>query len=337
MRIKLDRESPIPLYHQLAEGLRYRIATGRLSAGQAMPPVREGQSLFGVNMHTVRRAYAELARVGLVTIDGPRGTRVASHAGAQALDVKKFVADTLRSAKAKFGLSPADFAQLLMGQLPGNNHVRTPIYVLECSEIQCADLATELASAWHVDASPWCLSRDGEPPPGVLLATYFHYNEIRLRWPHRHQDLRFITIRPDTAIIGELRALCPKARKIRVTLCERDQAMATNIIADLGTVFGSGKLDVTVRVSPSPTAFLAAYKGNNPVLFSPRVWGELDTALRQDPRAVQVQYVFDSKELDRLAEELEWPRRVPARARPKTPKRTKTLASRHGRVPGNID
>lgn len=326
MMIKLDRDSPVPLYHQLAEGLRYLIATGRLAAGQAMPPVREGQSLFGVNMHTVRRAYAELSRDGLVTTDGPRGTRVTSRAGTQSPDVQRFVADMLRKAKAKFGLSPADFAQLLMGQLPQKTHVRTPVYVLECSETQCADLAVDLTRAWDVDANPWCLSREGEPPPGVLVATYFHYNEIRLRWPHRHQNLRFITIRPDAAVIRELRVLCPNAPTIRVTLCERDQAMATNIIADLGTVFGNEQLDVTASVTPSPTAFLASHKGNDPVLFSPRVWGELDTALRRDPRAVQVQYVFDSKELDRLAEELDWPRRVPARARPKTPRNTNEFA-----------
>ncbi len=151
MMVTLDRDSPVPLYHQLAEGLRYLIATGRLSAGQAMPPVREGQALFGVNMHTVRRAYAELARGGLVTIDGARGTHVTSRARAQTPDVQSFVADMVREAMAKFGLSSADLAELLMGQLPEKARACTPIYVLECSETQCADLAAQLARAWDID------------------------------------------------------------------------------------------------------------------------------------------------------------------------------------------
>ena len=111
MIIKLDPESPVPLYHQLAEALRYQIATGRLTPGQTMPPVRDGHAMFGVNLHTVRRAYTQLAKDGLVTIDGARGTRVASGADVFTSDIDRFIADTLRNAKAKFGLNPTEFAQ----------------------------------------------------------------------------------------------------------------------------------------------------------------------------------------------------------------------------------
>ena len=327
MIIKLDPSSPIPLYHQLAEALRYQIATGRLTPGQAMPPVRDGHARFGVNLHTVRRAYAELAKDGLVTIDGPRGTHVASGAAAISCDVQKFVADTLRDAKAKFGLAPTEIAQLLTGHAPHKSREREPVYMLECSETQCADLAGELARAWDVDAHPWCLSNEGEPPVGVLVATYFHYNQIRLRWPHRLGQLRFITIRPDAAIIHELRARRPGVHTIRATLCERDDAMATNIIADLDAMLGAEQIEVVTEVTPSPAEFFASYTGSDPVLFSPRVWGELPTALRQDSRAVQARYVFDSEELDRLAESLQWPGRSPAQTSPRRPGGVKALGS----------
>ena len=93
--------------------------------------------------------------------------------------------------------------------------------------------------------------------------------------------------------------------------------MATNIIADLRTMIGADQLEVVAEVGPSPATFLAEYEGNDAVLFSPRVWGELTPALREDPRAIQAHYVFDSRELDRVADEFEWLRRVPSQSRPR--------------------
>src|SRR5262245_48034254 len=47
MRLQLDPQSPVPLYHQLAESLRYRIATGALRPGQPLPPLREAARRWG--------------------------------------------------------------------------------------------------------------------------------------------------------------------------------------------------------------------------------------------------------------------------------------------------
>ena len=80
MQSTLDPRSPIPLYHQLAETIRYRIATGEVKSGTVLPPLRQAAGIWGVNLHTVRRAYAELARMGVVATRVPAGTRVLSAA-----------------------------------------------------------------------------------------------------------------------------------------------------------------------------------------------------------------------------------------------------------------
>jgi regulatory GntR family protein len=76
MAPSLDPASPVPLYHQLAEALRYRIATGALAPGTALPPLRAAARQWGVNLHTVRHAYAALASLGLVRTRAPHGTLV---------------------------------------------------------------------------------------------------------------------------------------------------------------------------------------------------------------------------------------------------------------------
>ena len=76
MKIQLDHASPVPLYHQISEAIRYRIATGAVPPGTVLPPLREAARLWGANLHTVRRAYTELGRTGIVVTRVARGTVV---------------------------------------------------------------------------------------------------------------------------------------------------------------------------------------------------------------------------------------------------------------------
>ena len=68
MKLKVDPESPVPLYHQIAEGLRAAIEAGALAPGDALDPMRQAAETWGVNIHTVRHAYAALAREGLIEV-----------------------------------------------------------------------------------------------------------------------------------------------------------------------------------------------------------------------------------------------------------------------------
>src|ERR1041385_6175358 len=74
MHLTLDHARPVPLYHQIAEAIRYRVATGAIRPGETLPPLREAAALWGANLHTIRRAYLELSRAGLVATRSPNGT-----------------------------------------------------------------------------------------------------------------------------------------------------------------------------------------------------------------------------------------------------------------------
>ena len=64
------------LYLEIAESIRRRIASGELQAGDRLPPVREMARRWGCTPGTVSRAYAQLAREGLVAGHRGGGTRV---------------------------------------------------------------------------------------------------------------------------------------------------------------------------------------------------------------------------------------------------------------------
>ncbi len=306
MKLKLDPDSPVPLYHQIAEAIRYRIATGSLAPDDLLPPLRTAAESWGVNMHTARRAYAELARSRLVESRPQSGTRVLAQLrapAARSAAVAEFLSRVVREAHERHGLT---LDQLVTGlQNAASLGPSGVVHVVECSETQSEDLARQIEARWQVDARPWSLDRVDEPPPGPLVATYFHYNDVRARWPARLASVRFIAIRPDSGIADRLGAWREGDRPITVTLCEREAAMAANIEADLTTVLSPDRVRIVRRVADEPSALLEA-EAAGPVLFSPRVWGELSPAERANPRAVEVRYVFDDVELDRLGSDLGW-------------------------------
>ncbi|KPV53099.1 hypothetical protein SE17_11600, partial [Kouleothrix aurantiaca] len=78
MQITLNRNSPQPLYTQLAQDIQRRIRSGALPPGARLPTVRELAVQLGVTRLTVHTAYSELQSGGWVEATVGRGTFVAA-------------------------------------------------------------------------------------------------------------------------------------------------------------------------------------------------------------------------------------------------------------------
>ena len=321
MKVVLNPASPIPLYHQIVETLRRRIATGKLPAGTGLPPVREAAAAWGVNMHTVRRAYRTLAGDGLVEIDGARGTRVASgHVPAAAGEspaLGRFVERTVHEARRRHGLTHHDLAHLLANWTgaPTGEPAGT-VSVVECSEAQCASLAREIETAWSVRARPWRLSRKQAPPAGPVVATTFHLNEVRRRWPHRRADIRFVATHPDPALPQRLGESPPAGGRTAIALCDSDTARAVNTAVELSVIFPADRYVIQPCGVPEGREALASSRG--PVLFTARAWEELAPAEQAHPHAEAVLYVIEKEAMEELGRRFRWrrgPSRLPLSAR----------------------
>ncbi|HUO87176.1 MAG TPA: GntR family transcriptional regulator [Thermoanaerobaculia bacterium] len=304
----LRPDSPVPLYHQIAEHLRYAIATGTLPPGERLPAVRTAAERWRVNLHTVRRAYAELAGEGLVEIRGARGTvvrpRPAHRLPATALD--EFLEEVVTRSRAEHGLSSAELARRLQRWPAGDP--RPSVHFLECSPSQAAGHAAEIAAAFSVEARGAAFHSLDQPPEGAIVATYFHYNDLRVRWPAALTDIRFVAIRPDPSLVERLPA--PRGgRRLRLLLCEADAAKAASIAADLSLLLPSSRYRIEPSTVPDPGELLAA-AGRTPLLFSPRLWDRLRDEQRADPRAFEVRYLIPPDELDALARHFGWARRA---------------------------
>nr|HMN31029.1 GntR family transcriptional regulator [Caldilineaceae bacterium] len=72
----LDKESPVPLYYQLAELLRERIVAGEYKAGEQLPSERELSEQANISRMTARQAVAYLERQGVLVVKPGLGTYV---------------------------------------------------------------------------------------------------------------------------------------------------------------------------------------------------------------------------------------------------------------------
>ena len=316
MRV-IDPDSSTPLYLQIADAIRGRIEAGRLSPGESLAPLREAADRWGVSLHTVRHAYTSLARDGLLEVRrGPGGTRVRPDAGAGKISGEgaeradggfdAFLCQTLRRADAEFGMSPAALvAALGRRAADGTAEDRPRAWVVECSRWQCEAHAREIQELYAVDARPWVLGEREGPPPGPIVATYFHFNELRRSWPRRFAAISFVEIRVDARLREVLRN-----EGAQFVVCERDEPTARAVVADLMALTPEADPPLGIAVSGDPAAVIRDAEPTARVLCPPRVWATLEEDERSDPRAVEIRYLFDRDRLSEVARHQGWPARA---------------------------
>jgi GntR family transcriptional regulator len=77
MRYLALRPTGVPIYVQLRDQLLHAIGAGAAGPGDQMPTMREVAVALKVDLNTVRRAYDELERLGVIKLQRGRGSFVA--------------------------------------------------------------------------------------------------------------------------------------------------------------------------------------------------------------------------------------------------------------------
>ncbi len=71
-----NMDSSKPIYVQLVEQISMRIVSGYYAPGMWLPTVRDLAAQVAVNPNTVQKAFAELEKSGLVTVQRTNGRTV---------------------------------------------------------------------------------------------------------------------------------------------------------------------------------------------------------------------------------------------------------------------
>ncbi len=110
------------LYQQIVDGLKREISEGRLAPGTALPSFRGLAEDLLVSVITVKRAYEELEREGIIYRRQGLGTFVSDTADERSRDAKKerarqLLVEALREA-TEAGLETKDVVTLLRTLIP---------------------------------------------------------------------------------------------------------------------------------------------------------------------------------------------------------------------------
>jgi GntR family transcriptional regulator len=79
--VLISQSDKRPIYLQIIEQIKRRIAVGDWNEGQPIPSIRQLAVDIQVSVITVKRAYLELEREGVIVTQQGRGSRVASTPG----------------------------------------------------------------------------------------------------------------------------------------------------------------------------------------------------------------------------------------------------------------
>lgn len=105
-----------PIYLQIMEQIKRRIAVGDWPEGHALPSIRQLAADLQISVITVKRAYLELEREGVIVTQQGRGSRVAQNADLGLRIHEEELQNHLEQAarlSALLGLKPRELASRL--------------------------------------------------------------------------------------------------------------------------------------------------------------------------------------------------------------------------------
>ena len=76
MNLEIDFRSGIPIYLQVVERIKERLAAGKLQPGDQLPTVRSLALELRVNFNTIARAYRIMDEAGIISTQQGRGTYI---------------------------------------------------------------------------------------------------------------------------------------------------------------------------------------------------------------------------------------------------------------------
>lgn len=80
MKFSIDKNGTVSIYQQLVNQIMRRVQSGELPAGKKLPTVRELADQIGIARGTVKHAYEELERQGIIKMTRGKGTFVQEQA-----------------------------------------------------------------------------------------------------------------------------------------------------------------------------------------------------------------------------------------------------------------
>ncbi len=209
----VNKDLDIPIYQQLVDAICVLIKNGTLASGHQLPTVQEMIDDVGVARGTVKRAYDELERLGLVEKIQGRGTFVKyqpSNSGSrkeQAMVAIDKMLDSLES----MGLSPSEINIFLNLKLRerSSQEAHVKVAVVECNPENLSQMSEQLRHMDEIDLYsytfdsikqyPYKLSEDFD----LIVTTALHAPYLESVVPEKKRII-CVALRPSAHFLSQI-------------------------------------------------------------------------------------------------------------------------------------
>lgn len=195
---RIDRTNKMPFYLQLKELIIYYISTGVIQDNHQLPGVNILGKQLGINFETVRKAYKELEKDGLIKMERGRGTYVTLQNGPipkkndyirSTFNHEELIRTGVKGLLHK-GMNTEDVRKMILNILEETRKERftADIFFTECNLYQVREYSKILSAYLGHEVKPVLLKDIKEEVERNLKSSYekptiittgFHINEIR--------------------------------------------------------------------------------------------------------------------------------------------------------------
>lgn len=215
---RINHQLDVPIYQQLVDAIRTAIKKGELVSGQQLPTVQEVTGRLGIARGTIKRAYDELERAGLVEKVQGRGTFVRyqpANSGSRKEQAMAAIDDMLNRLE-DMGLSAAEiniFLNLkLRERAEEETHVK--VAVVECNPESLSQMSEQLRHISGVDLYSYLLESIQQYPYqlgeefDLVVTTANHADYVESVLPVKKRIAR-VALRPSARCLSHMIKLRP--------------------------------------------------------------------------------------------------------------------------------
>ena len=312
---RVDPSLDIPIYQQLVDTIRFGARKGTLIPGQKLPTVQELSQGLGIARGTIKRAYDELERMGLVEKVQGRGTFLRRESEPTGSRKERAMAaiDNLFQQLEEMGLTMAEiqiFVGLRLRQL-SEEEAAVRVAVIECNHENLSYMSEQLRHIPGVDLYSYLLENIQQYPYqleenfDLVVTTAAHAEYVAGILPAKTRIAR-VALRPATMFIHEVIKLKPGKR---LGILGYSQRYASLLHTTCQTF--AEELVLTKPTAFSPELDLAGYLQDKDVVLVPKGYEKMmgaEAAARLEGFAGQIiecHYVMDEGSLLYLEAKIE--------------------------------
>lgn len=306
-----QKNSPLPADTQIKEQIKVALLLGTLRPGDMLPSIRDLERDLKISRNTVRKAYVDLEKLGILRLIQGKGVMVNrdwkyKEDHELLTSCEDLARKTLRACQS-IGVIPSSFAKYMQHRAIEYEQEHPPLAYVDVNPELAQERAEQISETLHLNVLGISIEELRDRVPGFLSGTkimcnYYRYDDVRKML--RKSDLKVIPMRMRIADTTqkELQQL-PEHSKVVFVFDGRDKAGLGLILEDYRKTFSDRGLDFAAHASDDLEALMRS-NAISKVLVSNRIWSALPSELRDSPKVTHPSMEFDPADVEELKIEL---------------------------------